>query len=125
MKYCFLLLALIGFNFSSVQATKLLSSQEIIVSPPKKTQVVQIQTSAVCGMCKETLDKALLPLKGVKKVEMNEDTKVLSITFNPKMIEVDGIRKAISLAGYDADNVPADPKAYEKLHTCCKKDSKH
>lgn len=114
-----------GFTFSSVQATNLLYAQEQIVSPPKKTQVVQIQTSAVCEMCKETLDKALLPLKGVKKVEMNEETKVLSITFNPKMIQADGIRKAISLAGYDADNVPADPKAYEKLHACCKKDAKH
>lgn len=125
MKYFFLFLTLIGFAFSPVQATKPFSSQEIVVSPPPKMQIVQIQTSAVCGMCKETLNKSLLSLKGIKKVEMNEETKILSVTFNPKWIQADGIRKAISEVGYDADSVPANPKAYEKLHACCKKDAQH
>jgi hypothetical protein len=25
------------------------------------------------------------------------------------------------MVGYDADNMPADAKAYESLHGCCKK----
>jgi hypothetical protein len=31
------------------------------------------------------------------------------------------IQIAISKLGYDADSIPADPKAYEKLNACCKK----
>jgi len=30
------------------------------------------------------------------------------------------IRAAISKLGFDADNVKADPTAYEKLDGCCK-----
>ncbi|MBL4654727.1 MAG: hypothetical protein JKY33_02775 [Bacteroidia bacterium] len=41
----------------------------------------------------------------------------------PNKITIDNIRNAISKVGYDADEVEADPVAYEKLHGCCKKDS--
>ncbi len=92
---------------------------------PPKTQSVTIQTSAVCGMCEETISKALIKEKGVKSVSMNIDTKAVVVTYNPKFTSPDKIRTAISMSGYDADAVPADAKAYDSLHACCKKDAKH
>jgi copper chaperone CopZ len=92
---------------------------------PPKGKVVSIQTSAVCGMCETTLSQGLLKTKGVKQVKMDMATKVLSVTYNPKFINEAGIRKAVSMLGYDADDVPANPASYEKLHSCCKKDAVH
>jgi copper chaperone CopZ len=97
----------------------------LLVAQPPKLSTLKIQTSAVCGMCETTISKALYALKGVKKVQMDMDTKVITVGYNAKQVQAAAIRTAISNAGYDADNVIADPAAYDKLHACCKKDSKH
>lgn len=90
-----------------------------------KTETVKIQTSAVCGSCEATLKTALNKVDGVKSVSLNVDNAVLTVKYDSKKADVDKIRKAISLAGYDADDVKADPTAYENLHSCCKKDAVH
>jgi hypothetical protein len=45
----------------------------------------------------------------------------LTITFNPSKITSVKIREEISKLGYDADDIKADPAAYQKLDGCCKK----
>lgn len=90
----------------------------------KNYDEVQIQTSAVCGMCEERIETNIAYEKGVKKVELNNDTKVVTIGFDPRKTNADSLRTAISKIGYDADKVPADPVAYEKLPACCKKGNK-
>lgn len=87
--------------------------------------VVKIKTSAVCDMCKETLEKAMAYEKGVKKSDLNVDSKILTVTFDPKKTTIEKIRLAIVKSGYDADGQLADAKAYENLNACCKKDAKH
>lgn len=83
---------------------------------------IAIQTSSVCDMCKETIEGAMAYEKGVKKAILNVETGILTVTYNTQKTNPDTIRKAVSMVGYDADDVPADPKAYEALHGCCKKD---
>ncbi|HET8962889.1 MAG TPA: heavy-metal-associated domain-containing protein [Chitinophagales bacterium] len=90
-----------------------------------KTETVKIQTSAVCGSCETTLKTALSKVDGVKSVSLNVDNAVLTVKYDSNKADADKIRKAISLAGYDADDVKADPTAYENLHSCCKKDAVH
>ncbi|TAE87931.1 MAG: copper chaperone [Bacteroidetes bacterium] len=87
--------------------------------------VVKIKTSAVCDMCKETLEKAMAYEKGVKNSNLDVDTKVFTVTFDPKKTNLDKLRLAIVKSGYDADGQIADEKAYNNLHACCKKDAKH
>lgn len=89
---------------------------------PKEAEV-KIKTSAVCGMCKKTLEKALSYEKGVASASLDVDSKVITVVYNPKRTNVDKLRTAISKTGYDADEVPADPKAYTQLDDCCKKDA--
>ncbi len=90
----------------------------------KNFEEVEIQTSAVCGMCEERIETNIAYEKGVKSVELNDETKIVKIGFDPRKTNVDQLRTAISKVGYDADNVAADPEAYAKLPACCKKENK-
>jgi copper chaperone CopZ len=83
---------------------------------------VQIKTSAVCGMCKSKIERDLSYEKGVISSNLEVQTQIVTVKYNPKKTNPEKIRKAISKTGYDADGVPANPKAYEKLDACCKKD---
>jgi periplasmic mercuric ion binding protein len=85
------------------------------------TAEIKIKTSATCDMCKETIEKNLAFEKGIKKSVLDVDSKILTVTYNPNKITPEQIRKAVAKTGYDADDVPADPKAYKKLDECCKK----
>ena len=84
-------------------------------------QTVKIKTSADCSMCKARIELNLAYEKGVTDVTLDVPTKVATVTFNPKKTDVAKIKANIVKTGYDADELPADPKGYEKLPSCCKK----
>ncbi len=88
-----------------------------------KEAQVQIKTSAVCKMCKATIEKYLAYEKGVKSSSLDVPSKVVTVTYNPKKTDLAKIKQAINKSGYDADELPADAKAYEALDDCCKKDA--
>ena len=87
----------------------------------KKTETIEIKTSAVCGMCKNTIETALSKVKGVKSSNLDVASKVVTVVYKTADVTPEQIRIAITLAGYDADDMPADAKAYDNLHGCCKK----
>ena len=91
----------------------------------KGLEEIKITTSAVCDMCKTTIEKAMAYEKGVKKSSLDVESKVLTVEYNPKKTSLEKIKKAVTEAGYDADEISADPKAYDNLNPCCKKDFKH
>lgn len=86
-------------------------------------QTLQIKTSAVCGMCKKSLEKAMAYEKGVKSSNLDVDSKVLTVVFDSKKTNADKIRKAVNATGYDADEQAANARAYERLDDCCKKEA--
>ena len=94
------------------------------VKKADKYTTIKIKTSAMCDMCKETIEKVLAFEKGVKSSELDVDTKVCTVKYDASKTTPEKIKLAISKAGYDADEVKADPKAYNKLSPCCKKDGK-
>ncbi len=87
----------------------------------KKEETITIKTSAVCSMCKERIESAMAFEKGVKSVTLDVKTKILTITYKTSKTNPDKLKAAITKIGYDADDLAADPKAYEKLPACCKK----
>lgn len=112
-KTLIIILALVaGISFSKAQEAG------------SKWATVQIKTSATCTMCKETIETALAYEKGIKKSNLDVESQVVTVTYNPAKTTPDKIRLAISKAGYDADDVKADPKAYDKLDECCKNGEK-
>jgi len=86
-----------------------------------KTETIYVKTSATCDMCKETIEKYVAFEKGVKKISVDVSTKIATIVYNPQKTTPEKVRRAIAKSGYDADDVKADPKAYNKLDECCKK----
>lgn len=82
---------------------------------------VEFQTSAQCNDCKERIEKGMAFEKGVKFVELDNDTKIVTIKYKAGKTNEDKLKTAISKIGYDADDVKADPKAYAKLPACCQK----
>jgi periplasmic mercuric ion binding protein len=92
-----------------------------VIGQTSKTSEVDIKVSSQCSMCKETIERALAFEKGVVKSNLDLETHTVKVTYKNGKTDADQIRKAISLAGYDADDVPADPKSYAKLSDCCKK----
>ncbi len=89
----------------------------------KGVETVQIKTSAVCEMCKETIEKEMSFTKGVTEASLDVKSAMLTVSFRSNKTSIETIRQAINSIGYDADDSPATPEAYEKLHGCCKKDS--
>jgi hypothetical protein len=51
---------------------------------------------------------------------LNTDDKVATVKYDDRTTTPDKIRKAISMAGYKADSLAADPKAYKMLPDHCK-----
>ncbi len=86
-----------------------------------KTDVIKIKVSSQCNECKETIEKALAFEKGITKSNVDLETNTVEVTYKTNKTTPDNIRKAISDAGYDADDVAANPKSYENLSDCCKK----
>lgn len=89
----------------------------------KDVETITIQTSAVCEMCKETIEKEMAYTKGVTSATLDVETAILTVSYKTAKTDPATIRKAVNSVGYDADDSPADPKAYDNLHHCCKKDS--
>lgn len=103
MRNLFLLVAVFGFL--------------AMAAPPKK---VLIQTNAICGMCKTNIETSLTALEGVKSAELDLVTKKVKIKYDDDVLDVATLRQAIANTGYNADDVPARPKAQEALAACCK-----
>lgn len=71
-----------------------------------------------CGDCKKRIENAA-DIKGVKRCDWNEDTKVATLVFDSEKTDLSKIEKAIAAAGYETAHEKADAKAYKKLPDCC------
>ena len=83
-------------------------------------QRARIKTSAVCEMCKLTIERAVYELEGIKRAELDIVSRNLRVRYDADLLSVDDIRQAISMAGYRADEVPANQESFDALPDCCK-----
>jgi copper chaperone CopZ len=73
-----------------------------------------------CGSCAGKMNLGLRKYPGIKKVDINSEANTITVVYNPKKTSPEKIRKSISEAGFDADEVKANPAAVETLDECCK-----
>lgn len=59
-------------------------------------------------MCKAKIEETLAFTKGVKTSELDLESKIVTVTYNPVKITPEKIRRVISGAGYDADSILAE-----------------
>ncbi len=86
----------------------------------KKVQEVVIQTTAECGSCKERIESKLNYTKGIKFAELDVPSRELTVNFKATTISLKEIKEIVVALGYDADDIKANPQAYQALPACCK-----
>jgi len=85
------------------------------------TKTETINASGNCDLCKARIEKAA-KIDGVTKADWNSKSKILSVTFDPLIINMDQISKKVAAAGHDIGKLKASDKAYASLPGCCKYD---
>lgn len=101
--------ALAGLNWSASAQTK---AQE----------TVKIKTPTVgCDACKARIEEYLKRYDGVLTVNVNWRRKETTVKYLTNRTNIEVIKAAIANAGYDADDIPANPDVYKKLPKTCKK----
>lgn len=116
------LLFVVGFIFSVTLANAQVMSA--------KAQTVVIKSANLrCWQCSELLDKYLTrENKGgfldnaLLEWKINLLKGEIKIKFLPDRTNIDDIKVAINNAGFDADNEKAEPDAYKKLPSACKRE---
>jgi mercuric ion binding protein len=96
-----------------------LGSSNLRAQKAKKTETIIIKTSSQCGMCKATIEKAMAYEKGIVSSSLNVETAELTVKYKTVKTTPEKIRIAISMTGYDADEIKANKKAYDNLPGCC------
>ena len=97
-----------------------ITGNNVLGQKQKKTETFTVTTTAQCGMCKATLEKAMAYEKGVVSSSLDVETAKFTITYKSHKTNPEKLRTAISKTGYAADDVKAEESAYNKLPTCCK-----
>lgn len=112
LKSLFLFIGMIVFSNTAV-------AQKTTQTAVIKT-VIHCDHCKVCETCGEKFNKTLLREKGVQMVILDEKAMTIKVVFNSKKTDLEKIKLAITKLGYDADDLKADPIAYEGLDNCCK-----
>ena len=84
-----------------------------------KIDTAYINTSALCGDCKERIESTLNFQKGVKYADLSLETKIATCVYKPSKVSLDELRLALVRIGYDADEMKANPEAVKLLPKCC------
>jgi periplasmic mercuric ion binding protein len=84
-----------------------------------RESTIKIPT-AVCKTCEAAITKAVNNVDGVTDVKVSAKGHTAKVKFDAGKTTLLKIQTAISKAGYDADNIKRDSKAYDKLPSCCK-----
>lgn len=113
-----------GYTAVKVSINRADGSQE--VSGATTTAVVgqqvqqeQLSVAGNCGMCKARIEKAASKVKGVSRASWEEDSQLLTVSFDQEQTSLAAIAKAIAKAGHDNNLAKANSTTYDKLPACC------
>jgi copper chaperone CopZ len=96
-----------------------IQSQDKKQKAESAVKTINLKVEGNCGQCKARIEKAA-KIEGVNKAEWNQDTKMLTVAYNPAKVSSDDILKKVATAGHDNEKFKADDKAYGSLPGCCK-----
>jgi copper chaperone CopZ len=88
-----------------------------------KNETTTFKVYGACGMCESRIEKAA-KIDGVSSADWSVETKMLTITYNPEITELDDVHNSIAEAGHDTEKVKADNATYNSLHACCRYERK-
>ena len=100
--------------------TALLLMAVVTVFAGEKTEKFKVKGN--CGMCEKRIEKAAQAVDGVKAADWNQETKMMEVTFNDEITDVDKVQMAIAGAGHDTGKHKASDEVYKELPMCCQYD---
>mgnify|MGYP001816667152 CR=1 FL=1 len=80
------------------------------------------KTLGRCGMCETRIEKAAKKHTGVKRASWDEETMVLTVSYDAAKTDLTQIKQAVANVGHDTEEIRATDKSYKDLHGCCKYD---
>ena len=102
---------LIILIFSPILALAQQSQKKIVAS--------QFRVEGNCEMCKKTIEKAALSLRGVKMAKWDIPSNQLSLLYHSRKVELVNIHNAIAKSGYSTSETKTKEEDYNKLPICC------
>lgn len=111
-----ILLSLVAFCLIAITVS---AQQKAMLTTKISTPTVQ------CEMCKKTIEDLLKRYDGVLSVnvKLNKDSskREVVVKYLTDRINEETLKAAIANAGYDANEIAANPESYKALPKCCKK----
>jgi copper chaperone CopZ len=95
-------------------------SQQPVRKGALETATISVPT-VQCEQCKDRIERYMSREDGIQMVKVDYKHHTCKVTYIWDRTTIENIKTAIANIGYDADDVAADPEAYKKLPTCCKK----
>ena len=89
-----------------------------------ETQMTQLSfgVRGNCGMCKNTIEKAVNSLEGISKVNWDVEKKKIDVSFEGSKTNKMAIHTVIAASGYDTEKLAGNEDAYKGLPGCCQYD---
>jgi len=88
----------------------------------KALQTVKISTPTVqCDLCKKRIEEVMKRYDGVQSINVNVKKKETTVKYLTDRTNEEVIKAGIANAGYDANEIAANPDIYKSLPKCCKK----
>ncbi len=84
-----------------------------------KTVTTTFWVAGICGLCEETIEKAM-DTKGVVAADYVLETNMLTVTYKPKKVSEAQLHALLNDAGYDTVQSKATEDQYSRTHGCCK-----
>lgn len=98
----------------------LLFYSSIMIAQRSKDSTAVAFVAGACEMCKERIEKAAMERKGVKSASWSLTTRMLTITFDTTLTNVEKILCRVADRGHDNDFELAKDAVYKALPLCCK-----
>jgi periplasmic mercuric ion binding protein len=89
-------------------------------TPVRQTATIKTPT-VQCEKCKARIENYMSHEDGIVKITVDYKKKITTVTYISDRTNIENIKAMIANVGYDADDVTAEPDAYKRLPTCCKK----
>ncbi len=97
-------------------------------SQSSKTSTAVIRTAIACdhcGVCESCDQNIFMKIKentkGVRSVKIDPTANTVTVKYSTKKTTLEEIEKAITLAGYKANDREPTAEAYSALDDCCKR----
>ena len=71
-----------------------------------------------CDMCKARIEKGL-KMDGISKAIWDKKSKIVTIAYDPMLINIPEMKKRIASFGHDTRKYRAPDEVYAKLPVCC------